>query len=239
MIEIILIIIFFMIIMLTLTGKPQSAQKRIRADDICITQTELERVYTKLNSYIDTYNLINQEYSISFYKLSKEIQEKLDTESMDQLNYVNEEFCSKRDAALEEIEKIKEYASSHQYTYMKSGLQECENLIDKLRKTSELLKRITPQERENANYGFKQDQTEKIKREPEEKSSSDFNLFAGCKTEEDAAKRFRALSKVYHPDNESGNEEMFKKMKEEYDLFSKNIRNKENKKNDSKESTVR
>ena len=238
MIGIILIVIFFVIIMLTLTGKPQGAQKRIRADDICITQTELERIYAKLNSYIDTYNLINQEYSISFYKLSKEIQEKLDTESMDQLNYVNEEFCSKRDAALEEIEKIKEYASSHQYIYMKSGLQECEDLIDKLHKTSELLKRITPQERENINYGFRQDQTGKIKRDLEEEDNSDFNLFAGCKTEEDAAKRFRALSKVYHPDNESGNEEMFKKMKEEYDLFSKNIRSKE-KKNDSKKSTVR
>ncbi|MDE5951857.1 MAG: J domain-containing protein [Acetatifactor sp.] len=42
-------------------------------------------------------------------------------------------------------------------------------------------------------------------------------FFAGCNTLEKLEKRYRALSKTYHPDSEAGDEETFKVMTEEYE----------------------
>lgn len=54
--------------------------------------------------------------------------------------------------------------------------------------------------------------------EPKEKNISFFN---GCQDFEAVKKRYYALCKVYHPDNEVGDEEAFRKMEEEYQRLKK------------------
>lgn len=48
-------------------------------------------------------------------------------------------------------------------------------------------------------------------------------FFAGCSTAEKLEKRYKALCKTYHPDGESGDEETFKQMKEEYEQLKRNF----------------
>ncbi len=43
------------------------------------------------------------------------------------------------------------------------------------------------------------------------------SFFEGCNTKEEATKRFRSLSKAFHPDTGFGNKELFEKMKNEYE----------------------
>lgn len=45
------------------------------------------------------------------------------------------------------------------------------------------------------------------------------NYFMGCKTEEEAKKRFRVLSKKLHPDKETGSKDSFQDLLEQYTDF--------------------
>jgi len=48
------------------------------------------------------------------------------------------------------------------------------------------------------------------------------NYFLGCKTEEDAKKRFRVLSKKLHPDKATGSKDSFQDLLEQYTDFQDN-----------------
>ena len=77
-----------------------------------------------------------------------------------------------------------------------------EKLMPKIDKIDELHKKV-------------EQQMEKIKEEREKKVAEGF--FNGCDTIEKLEKRYKALCKTYHPDSEAGDEETFKKMKDEYE----------------------
>ncbi len=77
-----------------------------------------------------------------------------------------------------------------------------EKLMPKIDKIDELHKKV-------------EQQMEKIKEEREKKVAQGF--FNGCDTIEKLEKRYKALCKTYHPDSEAGDEETFKKMKDEYE----------------------
>ena len=55
------------------------------------------------------------------------------------------------------------------------------------------------------------------KEEHAQKGDTATKFFAGCDTEEKVEARYKSLSRAFHPDSKGGDEEMFKKMKEEYD----------------------
>jgi len=48
------------------------------------------------------------------------------------------------------------------------------------------------------------------------------NYFLGCKTEEEAKKRFRVLSKKLHPDKATGSKDSFQELLEQYTDFQDN-----------------
>lgn len=54
------------------------------------------------------------------------------------------------------------------------------------------------------------------KRTVQEKPKNDIHFFTGCNTREDVEKRYKGLVKVYHPDNASGNHDMFIRVQNEY-----------------------
>ena len=62
-------------------------------------------------------------------------------------------------------------------------------------------------------------QIEKIKETQEKQAVEGF--FRGCDTREKLEKRYKALCKTYHPDSEAGDEDTFKRMKDEYEEHKK------------------
>lgn len=57
---------------------------------------------------------------------------------------------------------------------------------------------------------------------PEKASESKADYFAGCDTKQDVNKRFRSLSKTYHPDT-GGDPEQFKELLRQYEMKMKDI----------------
>lgn len=51
----------------------------------------------------------------------------------------------------------------------------------------------------------------------ESKAVTGMNFFSGCDTPEKLEKRYKALCKTYHPDSEAGDEDTFKRMRDEYE----------------------
>ena len=49
-------------------------------------------------------------------------------------------------------------------------------------------------------------------------------FFVGCNDAEAVEKRYKSLAKVYHPDMPTGDEETFKRMKEEYETIQKRLK---------------
>jgi len=64
--------------------------------------------------------------------------------------------------------------------------------------------------------------SEKV-RERQNESKAAGSFFAGCNTAAKLEKRYRALCKTYHPDNEAGDEETFKMMQAEYENVKKSL----------------
>ncbi len=60
-------------------------------------------------------------------------------------------------------------------------------------------------------------------REAKEKRAQGGSFFAGCDTREKLDKRYKALCKTYHPDSEAGDEETFKRMRDEYEALKKTM----------------
>ncbi len=58
-------------------------------------------------------------------------------------------------------------------------------------------------------------QVQQIKENQEQKPVMSF--FSGCDTKEKLEKRYKALCKTYHPDSDAGDEETFKRMRDEYE----------------------
>lgn len=55
-------------------------------------------------------------------------------------------------------------------------------------------------------------------------STSSYNAyFDGCDTIDSLEKRYKALCKVYHPDNTTGNEEIFKIIHSQYQVLKENM----------------
>ncbi len=61
--------------------------------------------------------------------------------------------------------------------------------------------------------------------EPVYNNIAGYVYFEGCKTLEEVKDRYKQLSKAFHPDSRSGNEESFVKMQNEYDSICKTIGN--------------
>ena len=55
------------------------------------------------------------------------------------------------------------------------------------------------------------------------KNKQDSSFFKGCDTKEKLEKRYKALCKTYHPDSESGDEDTFKRMSDEYEIRKMNF----------------
>ena len=88
-----------------------------------------------------------------------------------------------------------------------------EKLMPRIDKIEELHKKV-------------EQQMERLRENREKKVAEGF--FNGCDTIEKLEKRYKALCKTYHPDSEAGDEETFKKMKDEYEERKEMLKNSNN-----------
>lgn len=118
-------------------------------------------------------------------------------------NKICNDFIHLAEQCKSEIEskKIKNYSSyEEQYTSMITRLYEIYEAVSQLEPIMKV-------------------DTENIQVESESINSPSF--FSGCHTKEEVAKRYKALVKVYHPDSGVGDEDTFKKIKDEYEKLRK------------------
>ena len=63
----------------------------------------------------------------------------------------------------------------------------------------------------------KSSQNSSSSRTAQRTTSSQFDFFAGCRTLDELKSRYKKLASVYHPDNATGNEEIFKNISAEFE----------------------
>ena len=127
----------------------------------------------------------------------------------------NEDFDKYSAVLKQRLENIRGMLNSRQIEHVESELLSLDEFYSKLQ---HLLSNISYASSSNDDFSrwFEQEEN-KEEYTNTSKTSDNFSFFEGCRTKTEAGKRYRALAKAFHPDTGCGDENMFNKMKEEYD----------------------
>ena len=121
----------------------------------------------------------------------------------------------KRTISTKEKDKLKEYLTEMDNILNEFTRLVCqyEDIIDEIKETEKKGQKEKREYKKDENYNIR------------EKTSTEnsFGFFDGCDSQESLDKRYRALCKIYHPDNINGDEDVFKCIVEEYDCVKKEI----------------
>lgn len=113
------------------------------------------------------------------------------------------------------IVKFKELNSLYQNnTFYVEEFDELNNLIDDILKIEEAR---LDREKNNKSYNTNNSDNSKSTSESKNTEHAQFNFFMGCANIDELNKRYKNLCKVYHPDVNAGNEEIFKMVQNEYE----------------------
>lgn len=191
-------------------------------------------IFIKYSDYIDEYNTC-----ISSVEKKKETLKLYHYMSSSQISYVrllDEQYnnivkrflnihktaivivkrnAQKRPLSLKEKDKLKEYLVE-----MDDILNEFTELICKY---EDILEEIKKSEKINQQNEKEQKNEQDIKIQP--RSENGFGFFDGCNSQDSLDKRYKALCKIYHPDNANGDEEVFKCIVNEYECIRKEMVN--------------
>lgn len=177
-------------------------------------QIQIERLIgdllSTLNAQIDRYNQINQKYQIKMNEVRELIYQTNDSIALEQLDYTMHQFNEKREIVMNLLTDSKSIIGTRNLQKIKDLSDQCEEAIKKMEQSAQLIYKIHPQKQIHNTYS----------QQANKESASNLEFFQGCVTRTNADKRFKALSRALHPDNDYGNEDLFKKMKEEYDHLS-------------------
>lgn len=163
------------------------------------------------NQYIMQYNNIQDRFNYAMEEKADEIRENHDKAAFDQFLKVQMDFRSQVDESALLLDQIKTTLQQGQM-----GLQLFINFKNSVTMMDALLvqmQNIVPSYHERKQENKWEDTPETTKT-----IGTDISFFIGCDTKEKIIKRYRALCKVYHPDSQTGNTEMFKKLKEAYEM---------------------
>lgn len=183
----------------TKTAKVNEQKKK----EIKELQNLLEEVCRDINAYIQKYNNIQTEVSMIENKKREEIINKNDMDAYTELRIYTEEFNEKQELVSSLIDNVKEILD-------KQGDINDAFLINKqIKEELEELHHIT----EKIKYIEVQS---RIQHMNHTKTSPQVSFFDGCNTKEEADKRYKSLSKAFHPDTGYGDTGLFQRMTDEY-----------------------
>lgn len=187
--------------------KQNELRKKREQEDL---ELLINNVCETINSFISQYNNITTEAEIISSDKRKEILNAKDQNALSEYKVYFDEFKEKQDLVKNEIELViflLEEEQNFEKAFFKN--KELKEQIENLEHIVEKIKYI-----EVHNQNFNRNFTSQFKQEETPTVGLDF--FSGCKTKEEADKRYKNLSKAFHPDTGCGDENLFKKMTDEY-----------------------
>lgn len=209
------IILIIVVIAIAALGEEISACKSNKTYSQNTNFNEIERVGNLFNKYATEYNTLRQQFANQYNVKIAETQTISDMQMMKELLSYNEDFDKYSAVLNQRLENIREMLNSEQIKHIESELLSLDEFYSKLQ---HLLSNISYASSSNDDFSrwFEQEEN-KEEYTNTSKTSDNFSFFEGCRTKAEADKRYRALAKAFHPDTGCGDENMFNKMKEEYD----------------------
>ena len=216
-----IVIIGIVVLLVYLFVKPTKRMSKKDSENSLLNQYQIASLLDRFNMYIDDYNMSLSNYSFFCNTVQKQIVAVNDMISFQEYKNYVKIFKESSSSTSKEIHRVREFfqngnINTEIYVFLDKiaeGIEEMNNCV-------ESIKRITPQVRV-----FDDFYNESERKEEKDSYSSQFlasknearlKFFYGCKTQEEADKRYKNLSKAFHPDAEWGDKEMFTKMNEEY-----------------------
>lgn len=178
----------------------------------------LQQYISAVNEMIDHFNNINSVYSLAAEEKREQILKYEDTEALEKLAGLMDQFSENRNDAGNMINRIKDYLHDGQ-----APMNEYHSLGNDITMMEEYLKEIkeiTPVRKE---HDWNAGRTENVSEPAGEKTSAEDGYFHGCTTEAELAKRYRALCKVFHPDSTTGDTDAFRNLQAAYEKMKKEI----------------
>lgn len=209
------IILIIVVIAIAALGEEISARKSNKVYSQNTNFDEAERACNLFNRYVTEYNNLQQQFTNQYNVKIAETQTISDMQMMKELLSYNEDFDKYSAVLNQRLENIREMLNSEQIKHIESELLSLDEFYSKLQ---HLLSNISYASNSNDDFSrwFEQEEN-KEEYTNTSKTSDNFSFFEGCRTKAEADKRYRALAKAFHPDTGCGDENMFNKMKEEYD----------------------
>lgn len=209
------VILIIVVIAIAALGEEISARKSNKAYSQNTNFNEIERACNLFNKYATEYNILRQQFANQYNVKIAEAQTISDIQMIKELLLYNEDFDKYSAVLKQRLENIRGMLNSRQIEHVESELLSLNEFYSKLQ---HLLSNISYASSSNDNFSrwFEQEEN-KEEYTNTSKTSDSFSFFEGCKTKTEANKRYRTLAKAFHPDTGCGDENMFNKMKEEYD----------------------
>lgn len=209
------VILIIVVIAIAALGEEISARKSNKTYSQNTNFNETERVCNLFNRYATEYNNLQQQFINQYNVKITEAQTISDMQMIKELLLYNEDFDKYSAVLKQRLENIRGMLNSRQIEHVESELLSLNEFYSKLQY---LLSNILYASSSNDNFSrwFEQEEN-KEEYTNTSKTSDSFSFFEGCKTKTEADKRYKALAKAFHPDTGCGDENMFNKMKEEYD----------------------
>ena len=209
------IILIIVVIAIAALGEEISACKSNKTYSQNTNFNEIERVGNLFNKYATEYNTLRQQFANQYNVKITEAQTISDIQMIKELLSYNEDFDKYSAVLKQKLENIRGMVNSRQIEHVESELLSLDEFYSKLQ---HLLSNISYASSSNDDFSrwFEQEEN-KEEYKNTSKTSDSFSFFEGCRTKAEADKRYRALAKAFHPDTGCGDENMFNKMKEEYD----------------------
>lgn len=153
----------------------------------------------------DFLNLIHKKHS--------EVILKNDAITLNQLNDFSEDFNYHCDTCQDYLKRARECLDIKDF----AGTKYCLSQLDEeLKQMEQIYDFIDLLEVDENNYFGKNAQND-VKQNSAAKNDFRMDFFYGCENKEQITARYRGLAKVFHPDSKSGNAEVFRMLKEEYE----------------------
>lgn len=190
------------------TKKAYKNKKQQTEED---TNLLIDNVCRNINEHINTYNNILAEANIITTTKREEIINANDMDAMAELKIYTVEFQEQQELVSNRIEHIKRLLEEeHDF---ESAFKQNQMLKEEVDLFAHIIEKMKYIEIHRTNYSDAFKNTNFAKQQQPER---ELNFFSGCETKEEADKRYRNLSKAFHPDTGCGDTELFQKMTDEY-----------------------
>lgn len=208
------VILIIVVIAIAALGEEISVRKSNKTYSQNTDFNEIEQACNLFNRYVIEYNNLQQQFANQYNVKMTEVQTIRGIQMMKELLSYKENFDKYSTILKQRLENIRGILNDEQAKHVEDELSSLDEFYSKLRLLLSNLSYVSSNNDDFSKW-FKQEEKKECKNASN--ASESLSFFEGCKTKTEADKRYRALAKAFHPDTGCGDENMFNKMKEEYD----------------------